>query len=357
MKPIRPVLFLSFALGLVAAGVALAQAGTGNLYRVTSKVEIQGMPMAMPGQATEVCGPKDQASQSMVPKDKNCTVSDYRVSGNKSTFRMTCTGENPMTATGEFERLGADAYRGRMQMKGQMEGEPMDMTMTFDGKKIRDCNYATESPQAIGNAAIAKTCADMLRQPSYAVYESFATPGAMCGKDKTRYCSAMTASNLTPEFIRTGQHMPQYFEAMQACGLPRATVMTKGCDMAATQRDYGFITEFCPAHVAKACAAADPAKDYDFVVPSCPAQAQAAAAKHCAGRDFTAMYGSPHANFCNRYAGGALQQRNAGGRTGPSARGTATTAPATPGAAEEEAKKPSWRDRLKAAKDKLTGED
>ena len=353
MKTIRPVFLLSFALGLLAAGVVLAQAGTGNLYRVTSKVVIDGMPMPMPSQGTEVCGPKDQAGQSMIPKDKNCTVSDFRVSGNKSTFRMVCTGENAMTATGEFERLNADAYRGRMQMKGKMEGEDMDMTMTFEGKKIRDCNYATESPQAIGNAAVAKSCADMLRQPSYAFYEAFAVAGGMCIKDKTRYCSAMTSSNLTPELIRTGQHIPQYFDAMQACGLPRATVMAKGCDQALVKRDYAFIGELCPTHLPRACAAADPAKDYDFVVPSCPAQAQAAAAKHCAGRDFTAMYGSPYANFCNRYASGSLQQRNAGARGG--AAGTVT--PADDKKPEEEAPKPSWRDRLRSAKDKLTGGD
>ena len=352
MKPIRPVLFLSFALGLLAAGIVFAQAGTGNLYRVTSKVEMQGMPMPMPGQATEVCGPKDQASQSMVPHDKNCTVSDYRVSGNKSSFRMTCTGENPMTATGEFERLGADAYRGRMQMKGQMEGEPMDMTMTFEGKKIRDCNYATESPQAQGNAMIAKSCADMLRTPSHMMFQSFATPGALCAKDKARYCSAVTAAEITPDQIRTGQQMPQYFEAMQACGMARPAVIAKGCSIATTKRDYAFIADFCPAQLAAACAAADPAKDDQFVVQSCPVQAKAAAAKFCAGRDFTAMYGSPHANFCNRYAGGQLQQRR--GRTG--AAGPETN-PATPAAEQEAPAKPSWRDRLRSAKDKLTGED
>ncbi|MFY2762726.1 DUF3617 domain-containing protein [Arenimonas sp. MALMAid1274] len=352
MKPIRPFLFLSFALGLTVAGAVLAQAGTGNLYRVTSKIEIQGMPMSMPSQPVEVCGPKGESSQAMVPRDKNCTVSDYRVSGNKSTFRMACTGENPMTATGEFERLGADAYRGRMQMSGKMEGEPMDMTMTFEGKKIRDCNYATESPQAQANAMLAKTCTDMMRTPTYSMYESFAKPGALCAKDKARYCSAITTKEITPDLIRTGQQVPYYFDAMQACGLSRAAVVAKGCTLAATQRDYAFIADFCPDQLAKACAAADPAKDYEFVVPHCPAQAQAAAAKHCAGRDFTAMYGSPHGNFCNRYAGGQLQQR----RGGTAAGGTGTT-PATPPTTEEAPKKPSWRDRLKSAKDKLTGED
>ena len=60
---------------------------------------------------------------------------------------------------------------------------------------------------------------------------------------------------------------------------------------------------------------------------------------------------SPYANFCSQYAAGSLQQRNAGA-TGTAA-GPIAQQPPKP---EEEAAKPSWRDRLKAAKDKLTGD-
>lgn len=350
MNPIRPFLMLTLALGLVASGLALAQAGTGNLYRVTTKVEMQGMPFAMPATSVEVCGPKEQASEKMVPHDKNCKVTDFRIVGNKSTYRMACTGENPMTGTGEFERLSADAYRGRMKMDMRMDGQPMQMTMNFDGKKIRDCNYATESPQAQGAAMMGKACADMLRQPSHMVYESFTAPGAMCAKDKARYCSAMTAQNIKPDMIRTGTQLPHFWEALAACGSPRPVAIAKACTMAEAARDFGFLTDYCPSLVAKACTAASPQKDYEFVVASCPAQAQAAAAQHCAGRDFTAMRASPFGNFCSRYAAGSLQQRNSGAAGRP-----ATDRPATGEATEEAPKKPTWRERLKAAQEAVTG--
>ncbi|WP_176693273.1 DUF3617 domain-containing protein [Arenimonas terrae] len=364
MKPIRPLSFLALVLGVSVAGAVLAQAGTGNLYSVTTKMEMQGMPFAMPANTVQVCGPKDQASDKMVPADENCTVSNFRNTGNKSSFTMVCRGENPMTATGEFERLSADAYRGRMQMKGEMEGEPMDMTMTFEGKKIRDCNYATESPEAQGRAMLAKTCEEQLRMPAWQAYESFAGPNAVCASFKPRYCSAMLAASLKPDFIRnadyTAQEMakhgaqgPTLWTAFQACGTTRPAALAKTCPMAEKTRDYVFITGYCPTLVAKACAAADPAKDYEFVIRSCPAQAQAAAGAHCAGRDFTAMRMSPYANFCSQYAAGSLQQRNAGsaGSAAPGARPAAVPAPKP----EEPAAKPSWRDRLKSAKDKLTG--
>ena len=365
MKPIRLFSFLALSLGLTATGVVLAQAGSGNLYSVTTKMEMAGMPFAMPANTVQVCGPKDQASDKMVPHDENCTVSNFRQSGNKSSFTMTCRGENPMTATGEFERLSAEAYRGRMQMKGKMEGEDVDMTMNFEGKKIRDCNYATESPEAQGRAMLAKTCEEQLRMPAWQAYETFSGPDAVCASFKPRYCNAMLATSLKPDFIRNadygaqemakaGAKGPTIWTAFEACGTPRTAALAKTCPMAEKSRDYPYITGYCPANLAKACAAADPAKDYEFVIQSCPAQTQAAAAAHCAGRDFTAMRMSPYANFCSNYAAGSLQQRNAGA-AGSAAPGTAGRPAAEQAKPAEEAAKTSWRDRLKSAKDKLTG--
>lgn len=360
MKPIQAFLVLAAALGLASAGAALSQAGSGNLYRVTSRMEMAGMPFAMPATTVEVCGPKDQASDKMVPHDEDCTVSNFQVAGNKSSFDMTCRGDNAMTARGEFERLGPDAYRGSMRMKGNMEGEPVDMTMNFEGKKIRDCNYATESPQAQGNALIARTCEDMLRQPSHLSFQTFTGKDAMCAAFKPRYCSAMLAQSVNPRFIRENDQMLRqapsdlgtFWDAFAACGTTRPAALAKACPMAEKDRDYPFLAEYCPSLVAKACASADPRTAFEFVVASCPAQAQAAAAAHCAGRDYTAMRASPYANFCGRYAGGQLKQRNADADTGASPAPSPATA--TP---EEAAKKPSWRDRLRDAKDKLTGDN
>ena len=54
MKPQRLTLIPALALGLMLAGTALAQSGTGNLYRVTTKTEMVGMPFQMPTQTIEV---------------------------------------------------------------------------------------------------------------------------------------------------------------------------------------------------------------------------------------------------------------------------------------------------------------
>ena len=116
-------------------------AATGNRYRVTTKMEMVGMPMAMPAHTNEVCGPKSSSSQSMVPHQDNCQVLDFTIAGNKASFRMVCTGRGAMTGTGEFELLGADGYRGKITV--DVQGQ--QMIMSFDGKRIGDCDYAAES--------------------------------------------------------------------------------------------------------------------------------------------------------------------------------------------------------------------
>ena len=361
MQSQRLILIPALALGLFVAGTALAQSGTGNLYRVTTKMEMVGMPIQLPTQSVEVCGPKDQASEKMIPHDENCTVSHFQVTGNKSTYTMTCRGENAMTAKGEFERLGPDAYRGKMHMVANSGGEAMEMNATFEGKKIRDCNYATESPEAQGKAMMAKTCNELLRKPDPAGYLNFTGPDAMCGAQKKPYCDAMLAQHVTPGYIYSMGPMvrsvpagtPTFWDAFAACGVSREAALAKTCPIAVKERNFDFVLEHCPAQLATACDAADPTRESDFLVGSCPARAQALAAQHCAGRDFTALRASPYANFCSRYAAGSLQQRNAG--SGPSADGQPAGQDAAEAPAKEEDKKRSWRDRLKSAKDLIGG--
>lgn len=348
---------LVFALGLAPAAAVFAQAGTGNLYSVTSRVEIVGMPFQMPPQTAEVCGPKDQSSQQMIPHDKNCTVSDFRVVGNKSTFTMTCTGANPMTATGEFERLSAEAYRGTMRMQGNMEGEPMDMTMTFDGRRLRDCNYATESPAAQGREMLARSCAEQLSAPGYPymLHTSFLGANAMCAADKAKFCARITplANDLpalrqaaeTAEQMRTaaGGGTIGLWESFQGCGLPRATVMTRACAKAESAPDYDFLGAMCPDVVARLCPTADPKAMPDFVARYCPVQAQAYAAQNCVARGFTIDASSPNGKFCNAWAAQRLRNgQDAGdGNTAPGAQPTSATPPAAP--------KKGWRDRVRDA--------
>jgi hypothetical protein len=202
-------------------------------------------------------------------------------SGNKSTFKMSCSGKNPMTGNGEFERNG-DNYRGSMHMQGNMEGQPIDMTQSFSGKRIGSCTY-----EDIGKKIAAqqqKATADMCRKGvddlqwimfSGGVYEE---QFAACKPYKKEFCARVdkiAADLRTPKGFQdfTGKHS-DWQDLLSTCGIDKQTVLT----------------ELCKKSVA--------AQDWELVAGNCPAEAKTLAAEHCAGRDYTAMMLGPYAPLC-----------------------------------------------------------
>ena len=68
----------------------------------------------------------------------NCRVSDTTRSGSRMTFKIACTGNNPMTGTGDFT-FGANGYNGQIRIKGKMEGQDVDMTQAIDARRVGGC--------------------------------------------------------------------------------------------------------------------------------------------------------------------------------------------------------------------------
>ena len=128
---------------LVAAGVCLlpmaqpayAQ-GSDDQYDITVKMEMPGM--AMPPMSQRMCVKKGASDQDFIPRQDNCRVSDTTRSGSRVTFKMTCTGNNPMTGTGDFTFV-ANGYNGQIRLKGQMEGQEIAMTQTIDARRVGGC--------------------------------------------------------------------------------------------------------------------------------------------------------------------------------------------------------------------------
>ena len=150
MSKLRILTLSALVLGLGTTAASLAQTQEGSLYRVTTQIELVGLPMQLPDQTTEVCGPKDHSSQKMVPHDDNCKVTNFEVDGSTSRYTLVCTGDAELTAKGEFEQVGGDAYRGTMNMVGTSHGQSMEMNMRFEGKRIGACDY---TPPAAPGAA------------------------------------------------------------------------------------------------------------------------------------------------------------------------------------------------------------
>lgn len=327
----------------ILAQTAVAQ--TGDRYRVKTTFDMQGMPFQMPAQSTEVCTAKDGGSATMVPHEDNCHITGFERSGNKSRFRMECTGKDAMSGEGETELLGPDAYRGSIRATTQADGESMAMTIRFEGTRIGACDYATESPEAIGKAMVAQTCESQI--DSAHAWKMFVGDKATCVGSKAKYCANLVrqADALVDPARFPAQEIGFPWQGYEACGRPRATIVAKACSSAQARGDLDFIGAQCPALLGPACAAADARAKPGFVAQYCPEQARALAAQHCEGRGYTAMSTSPYRDFCSRRASQRLQERNAG----------RADAPATDAAADAAPAKPGMRDRLKSLKDRLGG--
>jgi len=134
------------ARGIVIAGGVLAMAatpaaqaqGTDDLYEVTVKMEMAGMPMQMPAMTQRSCVKKGGSDAESVPHQDNCKVTDAKRTGNKVTFAMVCTGRDAMTGKGEITYAG-DAYNGTIRLRGKMEGQDMEMTQAIAGRRVGAC--------------------------------------------------------------------------------------------------------------------------------------------------------------------------------------------------------------------------
>ena len=125
---------------VVSSGSASAQ-GKDDLWEVTTKMEMPGMPMAMPAQTNRSCVAKGGQDEDYIPRRENCKVLESKRVGNKVTFKMACTGKDPMTVVGETT-FTATSYDGKMAMSGKLDNQPYEMRQTYSAKRIGDCTVA-----------------------------------------------------------------------------------------------------------------------------------------------------------------------------------------------------------------------
>ncbi|OGT00028.1 MAG: hypothetical protein A3K04_11195 [Gallionellales bacterium RBG_16_56_9] len=107
----------------------VALSAPGEYWEVTSKMEMPGMPFAMPATTSKVCIPKGGENDPRKnSRDKDCQMTDIKTVGNKTTWKMRCN-HNGEVVTGSGERTAtAKSYAGKMKLAG--------MTTVSSGKLI-----------------------------------------------------------------------------------------------------------------------------------------------------------------------------------------------------------------------------
>ncbi len=292
----------SIAAGLAFVSATCVAAGKGEMWEITTKMEMEGMP-AMPMPASKVCIPKGQEKDPnrAVPEDKNCKTSDVKVSGNKMSWKMKCEGKDAMSGSGEMI-FGDGTYSGKMKMHDK-DG---DMVMVYNGKRIGSCDVAVENKrmeemiQAPGKALLAEQRADCKKlldkggKELVEGYGLFVFQGMHCTDMKKSMCDKVRAQS--SEYAVYGALVQDEKDAASfrkevGAQAPKPLVAECGFDMA---KILPTVCQKAKGEAAKS----------GFIAAKCPGEAQALAKQHCEswGRDYSSDQDNVYAPICAKYS-------------------------------------------------------
>ncbi|HQW20712.1 MAG TPA: DUF3617 family protein [Rhodocyclaceae bacterium] len=261
-------ILIGFISGLIAAS---AQATPGEYWEITTKMEMAGMPFAMPMITAKVCVPSggEKNPQYMQKKDDTCQMTDVKMSGNKVTWKARCTtnGET-MNGTGESSHE-RDSYRGSMHLTGHSGGQAIDMTQNYNGKRIGgSCDSEAQIKALTG-----KMC-DTSQLNSGTEWISRADmflKGDTCPGKKEQLCSIVRKDAVRD--IETFQMLVTMEKnngglIASSCGIRMEETRAAVCK-ANREGNYEFLQTYCPAE----------AKEYKEQVRR----------KSCAGRGYSSV--------------------------------------------------------------------
>ncbi len=111
---------------------------------IEMKMEIPGMPFSMPATkfSSKQCLTKKDAVPNTADKEQKCDVKDYKVAGNKVTWKIKCTDkQGTIEGEGEVTYSGA-SYSGNMKMKSSSTDKSApsaNMAYKLSGKYLGEC--------------------------------------------------------------------------------------------------------------------------------------------------------------------------------------------------------------------------
>lgn len=282
----------------LAAGAASAATEPGNLWELTTSMEMGAMKM--PGQKQQVCAPVNaEGPEAMAASDNECEMTDITRSPGRFTFAVACPDGS---GTGEMTYQGRDSYTSKMTMttNGQT------MTMVTNGKRVGSCDASAVKKQM---AAIEAQAAAGMEQACASSVET------LMPANLTNYnCDAKYRQQLCDRVATKGGF------AAVAGRQPSGNAMLDSGTLAGVGTFCGVDPESLRARL---CTEAGQSEDLEFIGGNCPALAQPIAQRECAGRTFTSPPAEKYRAFCSTYAagmmGGAPAQPGAEGAPAPAA--------------------------------------
>lgn len=294
-----------FALAFAIATTAHA-AGNDELWEVTTKMNMAGLPAGMGTHTQQVCTEKGDAKKAMSTRNNDkCKMTDFKQSGNKVTMTMQCPDG---TAVMENTYNAAHTeYHGTVKMTSKRG----DMTMTMDGRKVGACDAQVakqereaktaamrqqgEQAQAQSAAMMAKSNSDQIAQCQSAVDTMDMTKLGLFGQcDKAAgVCQGMMQGETTkPMATKCMASQAEYCKRYQTMdGFIKANADERGAQMCRVSREQ---------LIATSCPRAQQTEHFVYLASYCPAQAKPLAQQHCVGRSYTSQK-DKYTEFCRTY--------------------------------------------------------
>ena len=301
-----------------SAGMALA-AADGELWEVSTQMNMAGMPPGMGSHTSRVCSEKGDAKKAMSPQGNDkCKMTDFKQSGNTVRMTMSCPeGTAVLENTYSADR---SSYKGTMKMTTR-QGE---MTMDMTGRKVGTCDAqqakaernqqiaAAQRQSEQANAQIKASEDEQIANCTKAVetmrldllgnYARCDLTGSMCESlakgEHTRRVGAPCMAKRA-EFCKRYQTMEGFTkaggnkDAATACGVSREEVLAAQCPRAAQAENLAFLGRYCPV------------------------EAKPIAQQHCAGRSYTSQTKDKYSEFCSTYlAHASIDEPGAAARRG-----------------------------------------
>lgn len=135
---------VSLLLGLAFLAVASAAFAEPNMrdgrWEITSRVEMEGMPMAMPATKYTQCITKKDMVPQKPEKNQDCKITNTKVSGDTVSWSMRCKSKEGTVDSNGKITYKKETFDGTMHTTVNSPGSgKMEMTQHMSGRRIGDC--------------------------------------------------------------------------------------------------------------------------------------------------------------------------------------------------------------------------
>jgi hypothetical protein len=138
LKNIISILLMISCLTLITMASWALDFESGK-YEITSRMEMPGMPAAIPPQTIVQCMTDQDPIPNSNPENQDCKITDMQQTKTTVSWEMECIQQGQkMTSTGQMTYKG-DTFEGTIKTNLGPDAGNMTMTTVITGKRLSDC--------------------------------------------------------------------------------------------------------------------------------------------------------------------------------------------------------------------------